>query len=231
MSLDALLNKWRRIGDKLAKRAASESVLKNRAKVEVPKSERVIVENRVCKRLQPLVRRILVSKYNRSGIKTKTGKILQALEGCQVWISRTKSAARLMIGWKPGIPGEKKAKRRQDKSVYVYGSSLNYGSLRSKRGSLGHITAKNKKKLRERVLKKINNAKLHGKTKFRGHREWRKTKSGAVRSRAGKLTVFPARNFFSVQGSEGILIKFFTKFYQEEYKRFQLEQRKKLNGS
>ncbi len=81
---------------------------------------------------------IFIKKYASAGIVTKTGKLLLAISQPSVVLQGGgdrlgTSKSKISVAWRAGIPGKKDAKKPEEKSVYVYGSAINFGSVRQPR--------------------------------------------------------------------------------------------------
>lgn len=83
---------------------------------------------------------IFTRKYATAGIETQSGNLLKAISEPEVWLSRTGkggAGSKVVIAFKSGMPGTAATKDPKKKSVYVYGTALNYGAVHQPRVASG----------------------------------------------------------------------------------------------
>lgn len=76
---------------------------------------------------------LFVRKYAQAGVITKSGRLLKAISNPSVKLLSPLSGAKktkVSIAFPAGLPGKKDTKKASEKSVYLYGSAVNFGSVR-----------------------------------------------------------------------------------------------------
>lgn len=158
------------------------------------------MDTEIAAELTPLIRGFLIANFLRSGVKTQTGQLREALSNAQIWIRRSGTSTRVMIGFKAGMP------QKRGKNVYVYGASLNYGAVYQHKPSLLGAKAKRRTK---RLIHIIGRQPLSAQHSGGFSRAAQKMKARYIASgslRAGKghstITVTPARMFFHLNPAQ-----------------------------
>jgi len=112
-----------------------------------------LIENariKIQEKITPVVREMLVVNYNRSGIKTNTGKLLGALKNAEVFVQFDAKKPKIVIRMPAGIDDYE-----EGSNFYEVASSLNYGAMHSNIES----GQKKKKTIKKAVLRNSNKKK------------------------------------------------------------------------
>lgn len=118
MSIEAAVA---RVNNALNKASAFSDKIRERSENGMDPSELQRFAEAAAEDIAPLMRQMLISNYESSEVKTRTGKLLDAVENAAVWVVVRGGRAELRAGLKRGA----------EKKVYVYGNSLEYGSVRA----------------------------------------------------------------------------------------------------
>jgi len=85
---------------------------------------------------------IFTRKYASAGIETHSGNLLKAISEPEVWLSRSGkggAGSKVVIAFKSGMPGTASTKDPKKKSVYIYGTALNYGAVHQPKAVRPHV--------------------------------------------------------------------------------------------
>lgn len=93
--------------------------------------------NNALQQLKPKILGYLTANLTASGIKSRSGHLLEAISQSKVWIVVKGSEYVLRFGYKPGLVND----------VYVYGNSLNYGAVHN----AGGVSAGGRRKIKKQA--------------------------------------------------------------------------------
>jgi hypothetical protein len=168
---------------------------------EVTNEMKFKARQRAVLKIKPIVRQLLLSKLDKSGIKEKTGKIRELIGECLVWYSGKQHG--IVIGWKDGVKATKEG------DPYIYASALNYGAVYGARYKRKHV--KNGTTEEIHIVK----TKSYGGTA----REMIKSSVGAAGGKSGSYRVGKKYNFFFLtQAEEDMIMSIFDSTYDAAIK-------------
>lgn len=153
------------------------------------------VDEEIARELAPLVRTMLLANFMRSGIQSHSGLLRQAIANAKVWIKRTNTTTKIMIGFKPGLPQNK------GHNPYVYGSALNFGAVYQRHPILGEKAKRRIKRTVHQISRQPLTEKYAGGFSRAAHKmKFRFLASGSMRigRKGSTLTITRARNFFTL---------------------------------
>lgn len=170
-----------------AEREINTTISKTDARVQKAMQE-------ITRRITPMVRGFLVQNYNKSGVKTRTGKLLKALQRTEVKINIFGRKPKLTIHMPAGVD-----KYKDGSDFYEASAAVNYGAIRN----VAEGNKKRRKNLKKKAQKKINRKKSGGDVIGQGHilKDANKTKGGSLKFEGG-VVVTKGFNFFELTSSQ-----------------------------